>query len=107
MEDKLKNTEAVKNPERKKSHKEENVLKVVEAGKQKGVLTYKEIADILDDVHLEPEQLERLYEALDNAGVDVLDDTAALNELAKAAETEDLEAGLDSVSIDELHAQPP
>ena len=40
MEDKLKNTEAVKNPERKKSHKEENVLKVVEAGKQKGVLTY-------------------------------------------------------------------
>ena len=101
MEDKLKNTEAVKNPERKKSHKEENVLKVVEAGKQKGVLTYKEIADILDDVHLEPEQLERLYEALDNAGVDVLDDTAALNELAKAAETEDLEAGLDSVSIDD------
>lgn len=103
MEDKLKKTEtaAPKPTEKKKSHKEENVLKVIEMGKQKGVITYKEIADILDDVHLEPEQLERLYEALDGAGVDVMDDDASLKEMAKAAETEDLEAGLDSVSIDD------
>ncbi len=42
-------------------------------GKKRGVLTYKEIADSLQEVDLTPELIETLYEKLSGLGIDVID----------------------------------
>ena len=39
---------------------EERIKKILEIGKTKGVITYKEIMDSLDDIILRPEQLEKI-----------------------------------------------
>lgn len=53
------------------------VLDLMEKGKQKGMLTYKEIMDAFDEIDIEPDQIEKIYEALENAGVDVVGDIEA------------------------------
>ena len=35
-----------------------------EKGKTKGILTYKEIMDALEELELDPEQIEKIYEKL-------------------------------------------
>ena len=55
---------------------EKKVLKdLLETGKQKGTLSNKEILQALDDVTLEPEEMEPFYDALEEAGVEIVDDT--------------------------------
>lgn len=53
---------------------EERVSKIIDIGKSKGIITYKEIMDALDDVILRPDQIERLYESLEELNVDVIDE---------------------------------
>ena len=53
------------------------VLELMEKGKQKGMLTYKEIMDAFDEIDIEPEQIEKIYESLENAGADVVGDIEA------------------------------
>ncbi len=55
---------------------EKKVLRdLLEQGKQKGSLSNKEILQALDDVALEPEEMEPFYDALEEAGVEIVDDT--------------------------------
>ena len=56
-------------------NKKIKIKELIEKGKSKGVLTYKEIMDMLEEVELEPEQIEKIYETLETLGIDVLDDT--------------------------------
>lgn len=52
-----------------------NILKeLVERGKAKGMLTYKEIMDAFEEIELAPEQIEKVYETIENLGVEVVDD---------------------------------
>lgn len=52
-----------------------SILKeLVEKGKSKGMLTYKEIMDAFEEVELEPEQIEKIYETVENMGIDVVGD---------------------------------
>lgn len=50
------------------------IKELVEKGKSKGVLTYKEIMDMLEEIDLQPEQIERVYETLESLGIDVMDE---------------------------------
>lgn len=68
---------------------EERVSKIIDIGKAKGIITYKEIMDALDDVILRPDQIERLYESLEELNVDVIDEDIE-REIPK-----DLEEGID------------
>ena len=55
---------------------EKKALKdLLETGKQKGSLSNKEILYALDDITLEPEEMERFYEALEEAGVEIVEDS--------------------------------
>jgi len=47
------------------------VKQLIELGKEKGSLTYQEIMDALEEVDLEPEQIEALYKTLKEEGVEV------------------------------------
>lgn len=48
------------------------VKKLVEKGKKKGNLTYKEIMDEVEGIELTPEQIEKIYEVLESMGIDVI-----------------------------------
>jgi RNA polymerase primary sigma factor len=57
------------------SSSRKSILKeLVEKGKTKGMLTYKEIMDAFEEVELEPEQIEKIYETVENMGIDVVGD---------------------------------
>ncbi len=59
------------NFEKKSFYKE-----LMELGKSKGSLTNREIMDILDEVSLEPEQIEKLYDLLEEQGIEIIEDSA-------------------------------
>jgi len=55
------------------SEKEERLRDVIEAGKKKGVLTYKEINDALEGAEMDAEYLDKLLGALEEMKIDVID----------------------------------
>ncbi len=77
--------------------KKNKVKELIEKGKQKGVLTYKEIMDMLEDIDLEPDQIEKIYEALEALDIDVIDDGALEEE---DDDKDDVEIP-DGVSVDD------
>ncbi|GLC32262.1 RNA polymerase sigma factor SigA [Clostridium omnivorum] len=50
------------------------VKRLIEKGKKSGTLTYKEIMDELEEIDISPEQIEKVYEVLENMGIDVIGD---------------------------------
>ena len=59
------------NIEKKAFYKE-----LLELGKSKGSLSNQEIMDILDEVALDPEQIEKLYDMLEEQGIEIIEDAA-------------------------------
>ncbi|KMT21665.1 RNA polymerase sigma factor RpoD [Clostridium cylindrosporum] len=55
------------------------VMQLMDKGKKSGVLTYKEIMDILEDVELAPDQIEKVYEILESFGIEVINDGDEFN----------------------------
>ena len=79
---------------------------LVELGKSKGKLTTQEIMDVMENLDFDPDQMDKLYEALEGFNVEVVDDfaDAALTDMEFATETTDVEetdAAGDVVSIDD------
>ncbi|MCR4437037.1 MAG: RNA polymerase sigma factor RpoD [Clostridiales bacterium] len=74
---------------------------LVEKGKAKGMLTYKEIMDAFEEIELEPDQIEKIYETLENMGIDVVGDIEAEMEDIQLTE-EDLDLSIpEGISIDD------
>lgn len=48
------------------------VKRLIDKGKKSGSLTYKEIMDELDEIELNPEQIEKIYEVLESMGIEVI-----------------------------------
>ncbi len=69
------------------------IKELIDKGKSKGVLTYKEIMDMLEEIDLQPEQIEKVYETLESLGIDVMDE---VKEEETVSEKED-----DSISVPE------
>lgn len=79
-----------------------NVVKdLIEKGKYKGMLTYKEIIDAFEEIEIEPEQIEKVYETLESMGIDVVGDIDSEIEDVNVAE-EDLELSIpEGISVDD------
>lgn len=74
---------------------------LVEKGKSKGMLTYKEIMDAFEEIELEPDQIEKVYETVENMGIDVVGDIESELEDIQLTE-EDLELTIpEGISIDD------
>ena len=56
--------------EKKKDIKRE----LVEKGKKKGVLTFKEISDAFEDIEVTPEEIERLYDIFEKESIELVED---------------------------------
>ena len=61
---------APEDPELLAKQKEEKLNALIEKGKKAGKLTSKELMDVLDDMNLEPEELDKFYDKLENLGID-------------------------------------
>lgn len=73
---------------------------LVELGKSKGTLSNREIMDMLDEVTLDAENIEKLYDLLEEQGIEIIEDNIAeIDELNFDDITEDVYNADDSQGI--------
>ncbi len=79
------------------------VRELIETGKAKGVLTYKEIVELLGDIELTPEQFDRILDTLSGLNIDVIkDDAVPEAELMGDVEEEEIDISVpEGISIDD------
>ena len=104
-------------PELLAKQKEEKLNALIEKGKKAGKLTSKELMDVLDDMNLEPEELDKFYDKLENLGIDTsgedilppLDDEAlpALEELQEIEEVTEEEIADTDALVDTFSTDDP
>jgi RNA polymerase primary sigma factor len=84
-----------------KSDNRKAILKeLIQRGKSKGMLTYEEIMDAFEEVELEPEQIEKIYEAVEMVGIDVVGDIE--DEIEEDDEKDEKDVSVpEGVSIDD------
>ncbi len=82
---------------------EEKLNELIEKGKKAGKLTSKELMDVLEDMNLEPEQLDKFYDTLENLGIDTSAEEGILpldNEVPAIEELEEIEEAAEDEVID-------
>ncbi len=104
-------------PELLAKQKEEKLNALIEKGKKAGKLTSKELMDVLDDMNLEPDELDKFYDKLENLGIDTsgedilppLDDEAlpALEELQEIEEVTEEEIADTDALVDTFSTDDP
>ena len=79
------------------------VRELLETGKSKGVLTYKEIVETLGDVELSPEQFDRILDTLSSLNIEVAkEDGLPEPELLNDVEEEEIDISVpEGISIDD------
>ena len=120
MEQKKKKTAAdteknpAKNPE---LSNQERLNALIEEGKKKGMLSAKELLDVLEEMNLDQDQIDKFYDTLENLGIDAteedsmvvmpdddvapdLEELESIEEISKE-ELADTDALMDSFSIDD------
>ncbi|NLJ41386.1 MAG: RNA polymerase sigma factor RpoD [Clostridiales bacterium] len=79
------------------------IKELIEKGKSKGVLTYKEIMDMLEEIDLEPEEIEKIYDTLEASGIDVVDEEDPEDDIENDEEEDDKSNAsvLEGVNVDD------
>lgn len=96
-------TEAKKNNSKKNNVKDNKdkmkiIKNLIDKGKKKGSLTYKEIMDELDNVELSPEQIEKVYAVLESMDIEVVGDMKDM----ETEEEEEIDLSVpEGISIDD------
>ncbi len=90
----------------------EKLAELLDKGKKKGKLSSSELMDVLEEMDLESEQLDKIYDAMENMGIDtagedylpeLVDEVPTLEEIEEIPEEEivDTNALVDSFGIDD------
>ena len=89
--------------EENKPRVDNKIDELVERGKAKGVLTYKEVMDTLEEMDLNSDQIERLYEKFESLNIDVVDEEIEVAEdiNEELAEIESAVSSTEGVTIDD------
>ena len=67
----LKEEKDVKDEKKEHNSADAKIEALIERGKSKGVLTYKEVMDTLDELELDSEQIERIYDRFEALNIDL------------------------------------
>ncbi|MGL5417141.1 MAG: RNA polymerase sigma factor RpoD [Clostridium sp.] len=86
-------TKVKKDDKKEKNNKMAVVKNLIDKGKKSGSLSYKEIMDEIDNIELNPEQIEKIYEVLESMGIEVTG--AKVAKAAKEEEEEEEEEAID------------
>ena len=73
----------------------EGLSELIKAGKKTGTVSYAEIMDALQNVELDPEQIDHVYGVLAEAGIEVSDEDGNVEPLAAEEESEEEEDEVD------------
>jgi len=87
----------------KEQYNEERLSALIEEGKKRGKLSSKDLLDVLEDMNLEQEQIDRFYDTLENFNIDTTDgdDAAFLPVDDIAPDIEELQE-IENLNEDEL-----
>lgn len=81
------------------------IKELIEKGKKKGNLSYKEIADTLEEIDIEADQIEKIYEMIESMGVEVtgdLEEPENLDDIEEVSPEEFLDLSVpDGIAIDD------
>ena len=70
---------------------------IIEQGKKRGKLDYKEVSDMLEDLNLDSEQIDKFFDSLENLGIEVQVDYVAEPDLIDE----------DNIDLENLEEIPP
>ena len=88
--------------QRSKEARTQKINELLETGKTKGVLTYKEIMDALEELELDQEQVERLYDHIEELNIDVVEEVEIPEDInEEIAELETVLASTEGINIDD------
>ncbi|WP_313756376.1 RNA polymerase sigma factor RpoD [Tissierella sp.] len=79
----------------------EAVKKLIAKGKKDGILTYSELIDSLEEINLDAEQIEEVYQGLENMGIEVVGDKDDLL-LEKDELDDDIDGDIDKEDLEEV-----
>lgn len=85
------------------SKKIESVKKLIDKGKKRGMLTYNEIMDTLEEIDLDKEQVEEVYDNLAAMGIDIVGEREdEIEEIPESEEVVDLDLSIPKgINIDD------
>ena len=88
------------NAEAKSEKNIDEIIKdIIAKYEKKGAITFKEMVDTLEKLNLEPEEIEKIYEALENANIDIIEEIDDENIEPDIEELEEIE---EEIKIDEV-----
>ncbi len=80
---------AANNKDANSTVNKKNIIKdLLEKGKKKGMLTYKEITNALEEIEIEPAQVDAIYENIESMGIEIIGNIDEELEAIKEEETE-------------------
>ena len=78
------------------------IAELLEAGKQRGILTYNEVMDALGEFELDQDQIERIYGEIEEMNIDVVEEVEIPEDInEEIAEIETVLASTEGVNIDD------
>ena len=90
-------TQNTKDNETKLKEKQEQIKKLISKGKKTGILTYKEVMDTLEEIDLSSDEVDDIYQRLEDIGIEVAGDKEEDLLL-----DDDLDKDLDEEIVDEV-----
>jgi len=78
------------------------IQKLIENGKQKGMLTYNEVMDALGELELDQEQIEKVYAEFEEQNIDIVEEIEVPEDInEEIAQLETVLGGNDGINIDD------
>ncbi|WP_422486505.1 RNA polymerase sigma factor RpoD [Gudongella sp. DL1XJH-153] len=98
--------DTTKNPEKNFTNKQLAEKKLLDKGKKNGLLTYKEIMDTLEAIDLDSEEIDEIYQRIEDSDIDIMgekDDEILLTD--DEDEDEDSDEDIEKVVDEELESE--
>lgn len=91
----------LKDQEKNLTNKQLAEKKLLSKGKKSGLLTYKEIIDTLEAIDLDPEEIDEIYQKLEDSGIDIMGDKEEEESISNDdSEDDEIDSAID-IEVDE------
>ena len=81
---------------------DQKIRELLESGKQKGILTYNEIMDTLNELGIDADQMDKIYGELEDLNIDIVEDIEIPEDInEEIAQIETVLASTEGINIDD------
>ncbi len=90
------------NGEPKPVSAEQRIRELLESGKQKGILTFNEVMDTLNEIGVDAEQMDKIYGELEEMNIDIVEEVEVPEDInEEIAQIETVLASTEGINIDD------